>query len=304
MPINIGIPQALLYHEFGSLWTNFFNHLRIPTTLSGKTNKEILDHGTTLAIDESCLPLKIYLGHIASLLPICTHIFVPRIAGYHKHFFLCAKFAGLPDIVKNTFSLSDKQLITPNIEDNHYSTQLKAISKTCLAINTPRVSGYLAYYQAQKQWKLQNHSPTPSNAKIALIGHSYLIKDSFFCHDILSLLEKRHIRVISPEHIPCKTLYHHAASFHPDIYWQLSAKIAGATHYFSQQPDIQGIIMVSSFCCGPDSLMNEYLEHHILKNSNKPYIIVTMDEHTGSAGIVTRIEAFLDLLDWRLQSCR
>lgn len=304
MPINVGIPRALLYHEFGSFWIDFFNHLRIPITLSCETNKDILDRGTTLAIDESCLPLKIYLGHVASLMPTCTHIFVPRIAGYHTNFFFCAKFAGLPDIVRNTFPLTDSQLIIPNIEDKNYSTQLKAISTTCLAINKSNVSGYLAYYQAKKHWKSQNHCLAPSNTKIAIIGHSYLIKDSFFCRDILALLEKRHLSVISPEHVPNKTLYRHAAFFHPDIYWQLSAKIAGATCYFSQQSDIRGIIMVSSFCCGPDSLMNEYLEHHILKNSNKPYIIVNLDEHTGSAGIVTRIEAFLDLLDWRLQSCR
>ncbi|MBP2627355.1 MAG: Protein of unknown function CoA enzyme activase [Firmicutes bacterium] len=302
MPINIGIPRALLYHEFGSLWTAFFSKLGVPFTLSAETNTQILDHGTMLAIDESCLPLKIYLGHIASLLPKCTHIFAPRIAGYHNNFFLCAKFAGLPDIIRNTFSLADNQLIAPNIENKSQSTQLKAIYSICQTIGISKISGCLAYHQAKQTWKNHNSAPTHSNTQIAIIGHSYLLNDAFFCRDILTVLKKRNLTMITSEHIPSKVLYQQAAIFRPDIYWQLSAKLAGATRYFSQLSEIKGIIMVSSFGCGPDSLMNEYLEHHVLKNSNTPYLIINLDEHTGSAGIVTRVEAFLDLMNWRSES--
>ncbi len=87
MPVHVGIPRAMLYHEFGGLWTAFFQHLGIPLTVSDETNQQILDRGTMLAVDESCLPLKIYLGHVESLLPKCTHIFIPRIAGYYNIFF-------------------------------------------------------------------------------------------------------------------------------------------------------------------------------------------------------------------------
>lgn len=134
MQIQVSIPQAMLYHEFGSLWTDFFRNMGIPVSISSKTNKQLLDRETLLAIDESCLPLKIYLWHVDSLLSQCSHIFVPRIVQCHQNFYFCPKFAELPDIVKNTFRLSSKQLISPNIEKKSLKNQLQAIHATCKAM--------------------------------------------------------------------------------------------------------------------------------------------------------------------------
>jgi len=255
--VHVGIPRAMLYHEFGSLWTAFFQNLGVPVTVSKVTNQQILDRGTMLAIDESCLPLKIYLGHVESLLPKCTHIFILRIAGYHPGSFLCAKFAGLPDVVRNTFNLPSNQVIAPNIENKSLVTELKAIHSTCQALGVSKTSGYLAYHQAKNSWKSDLTCPD-SGPKIAVIGHSYLLNDAFFCRDILNTLSKRGIKTITPEHIPGKILYQESAASQSDIYWQLSAKIDGAVRFFSRQPDICGIIMVSSFGCGPDTIKRIY----------------------------------------------
>jgi predicted nucleotide-binding protein (sugar kinase/HSP70/actin superfamily) len=301
--VHVGIPQAMLYHEFGSLWTNFFRNAGIPVSLSGETNKQILDRGTLLGVDESCLPLKVYLGHVDSLLSKCSHIFVPRVSQYHRDFHFCAKFAGLPDIVRNAFRLSPNQIISPNIEYKSTVNQLQSVYDTCQAIGLPAVPGYLAYRQALKSWRADvPETCTTSNRKIAVIGHSYLLNDVFFCHDILKILASRGVDVVTPDHVARKVLYDEAKIFEPDIYWQLSAKIAGAAHFFCHQPDIAGIIMISSFGCGPDSLVNEYLEHHVLKKSDKPYIVINIDEHMGNAGLITRVEAFWDLVEWRQKS--
>jgi predicted nucleotide-binding protein (sugar kinase/HSP70/actin superfamily) len=301
--VHIGIPRAMLYHEFGSLWTNFFQNAGIPVSLSDETNKQILDRGTLLGVDEACLPLKVYLGHVDSLLSKCSHIFVPRVVQYHRDFFFCAKFAGLPDVVRNTFRLPPERIISPNIEYTSSVNQLKSLYNTCQVVGLPPISGYLAYRQALKSWKTDTtRTSMPANRKIAVIGHSYLLNDVFFCHDILKFLASRKIDVITPNHVASKVLYDEAKAFEPDIYWQLSAKIAGAAHFFCRQPDIVGIIMISSFGCGPDSLVNEYVEHHVFKKSDKPYIIINIDEHMGNAGLITRIEAFWDLVEWRQKS--
>lgn len=299
MQIQVGIPQAMLYHEFGGLWTDFFRNMDIAVSVSGETNKQILDRGTLLAIGESCLPLKIYLGHVDSLLSRCSHIFVPRIVQCHRNFYFCPKFAGLPDIVKNTFRLSSEQFISPNIEHKSLKNQLQAIYTTCKAMRISPVSGYLAYRQALKSWKADVPGNVASNRKIAVIGHSYLVRDAFFCHDIMSFLASRKVTVVTASQIASKVLYDEAKAFESDIYWQLSAKIIGAARYFCRQSDVMGIVMVSSFGCGPDSLVNEYAEHHIFKKSDKPYIFINVDEHTGSAGLITRVEAFWDLIEWR-----
>lgn len=299
MSEQIGIPRALLFHEFGSFWTNFFDEIGVSCIVSPQTNRSILDRGTMLAIDESCLPLKIYLGHVESLLNQCSHIFVPRITEFHPEYYLCPKFAGLPDIVRNTFTLLPSQIISPNFEGSSWLQRLKAIQTTSKSIQKNIGSGCLAFWQASKCYRQKICAVETTEQKIALIGHSYLLQDAFFCRDIFSVLAERKIRYTTSDDISPHIIYRNAQCFQPDIYWQLSFKIAGAVKYFSQQPNIAGIILISSFGCGPDSLCNEYLDHHILKTSHKPYLIITLDEHTGSAGIVTRVEAFLDLLDWR-----
>ncbi|BBB92685.1 MAG TPA: acyl-CoA dehydratase activase-related protein [Methylomusa anaerophila] len=300
MPVQVGIPRALLYHEFGSFWETFFANSGIKFKTSAATNKQILNRGVQQAIDESCLPLKIFLGHVESLLDTCSHIFVPRITSLHRDFFMCAKFAGLPDIVKNTFSLPADRVIAPNIDSLSLTSQWQALHSACRQMEISAIKGCLAYYSAKRSWE-KSHSSQKSDitGTVALIGHSYILKDPFFRQDILNILSAKKVRIITPDDIPSRELYRCAQVFQPDIYWQLSAKLAGAARLFSSQPDINGLMTLSSFGCGPDSLVNEYIEHKVLKPSNKPFITVNMDEHTGSAGLITRIEAFLDLVDWR-----
>ena len=303
MAVKVGIPQALLYHEFGSLWQDFFQNIGITAALSGETNKQIIDRGMALAIDESCIPLKVYLGHVASLLDTCSHIFVPRIAQYYPDNHLCAKLAGLPDIVQNTFRLAKEKIISPNIEDRSAATTLQAIQTICRPLGVSVVAGHQAYYQTLKNWRkdVPLRASQRSSPKIAVLGHSYIINDVFFNSEIKRKLTSQKVDIITPDDVPSKMLYEEANVYRQDIYWQLSLKLAGAARYFSRQADIAGIILVTSFGCGPDSLVNEYLEHHILKPGNKPYLLLTIDEHTGSAGLITRVEAFWDIVERMLK---
>lgn len=302
MNFRVGMPQALLHHEFGQLWMGFFKSMNIPVVESGATTKSILDRGTVLSIDESCLPLKVYLGHVNSLLDTCSHIFVPRIVQYHPNYYLCAKFAGLPDIVQNTFRLAPNRLISPNIEEGSTASAMRAVQSVCKSLGISSMAGQKAYYHALAEWRNrpQQTKNQSLKAKVAVIGHSYILEDSFFSQDIMSPFLAEGITIVTPKSIPNKKVYEVAKEFQNDIYWQLSAKLAGATRFFCRQDDIVGIILVSSFGCGPDSMVNEYLEHHVLQASDKPYMILNIDEHTGKAGLLTRVEAFWDMVERRL----
>ena len=67
-----------------------------------------------------------------------------------------------------------------------------------------------------------------------------------------------------------------------------------AGHYFKDN-NIDGIITLNAFGCGPDSLMIERMMRKA-KELAKPMLSLTIDEHTGEAGFITRIEAFCDML--------
>ena len=55
---------------------------------------------------------------------------------------------------------------------------------------------------------------------------------------------------------------------------------------------IDGIVLISTFPCGLDSLANELL---ILK-LKMPYLNIIIDDINGDAGIETRVESFIDIL--------
>lgn len=76
--MTIGIPRAMLYYRYKTLWETFFRQLGCDVIISGQTNKKILNDGIKYSIDESCLPSKIFMGHVYSLIGKCDYILVPR----------------------------------------------------------------------------------------------------------------------------------------------------------------------------------------------------------------------------------
>jgi len=51
-----------------------------------------------------------------------------------------------------------------------------------------------------------------------------------------------------------------------------------------------------AFGCGPDSLMMDMVQRQATRLRTTPFMSLTVEEHTAEAGIVTRLEAFLDMM--------
>ncbi|MHB1413345.1 MAG: 2-hydroxyacyl-CoA dehydratase, partial [Thermoleophilia bacterium] len=72
-------------------------------------------------------------------------------------------------------------------------------------------------------------------------------------------------------------------------------EIMGAINHWTEQKKVDGVIYVLAFACGPDSLVQVLIEHRA-RQHKVPLMSLTIDEHSGEAGLVTRIEAFVDML--------
>jgi predicted nucleotide-binding protein (sugar kinase/HSP70/actin superfamily) len=66
------------------------------------------------------------------------------------------------------------------------------------------------------------------------------------------------------------------------------------------EPD--GFIQIAPFACGPEAIVSDMLERRI-KSVKKPYLKIYYEEHSGEAGIITRLEAFIDLLKYQHIAC-
>ena len=78
-------------------------------------------------------------------------------------------------------------------------------------------------------------------------------------------------------------------------YWANELELTGTAAYYLLNEKVDGIIALSAFGCGPDSLMVDEIAYHC-KEAGMPLIHLTIDEHTGEAGFITRLEAFTDML--------
>ena len=79
---------------------------------------------------------------------------------------------------------------------------------------------------------------------------------------------------------------------YPGMYWPNGQKILQATRIIAKNKKLFAVYL-SNFRCGPDS----FLLHFVKKEMNgKPFLHLEVDEHSADAGMITRIEAFLDSL--------
>ena len=64
---------------------------------------------------------------------------------------------------------------------------------------------------------------------------------------------------------------------------------------YAAKHGVDGVIHISPFSCMPEIVAQNILPK-LSKNENIPVLSLILDEQTGRAGYITRIEAFVDLV--------
>lgn len=302
--VTIGIPRALCYHYFGSLWQSFFTHLGCCIKMSGVTDRHKLDAGIQIAPSEACLPLRCYLGHVLSLMNDVDYIFVPRLVCLRKKPRIklgCPKLIGLPDMVRAL--VPDAPLLTLTIdvrreqEVQSYISMAKKLGYNSSTIVRTYGSA-LDEMKRQEKLRLEQRCSTLDDDKkitIGLLGHAYLLHDDYLNLNIVKKIFKLGGRIIFCHDVPPEIIERELAYINP-VSWFFEDTILGAARMFHQNNDISGILYVFSFGCGAASITNEIIELEIHKNLQMPLLRIVLDEHTGETGLMTRLESFMDMI--------
>ena len=313
--MKVGIPRALLYYNFYPFWKTFLTELGAEVIVSPPTNRQILSDGVKYAVDEVCLPVKIFFGHVISLKDKVDYLFIPRIASIEKKFFICAKFWGLPDVIRN--SLEDiPPLLTTDINSNRRSLY-RSMWQLGRRLRANLFKIHTAYRKARGiqekflQSRQQIRSPaeflallegekvkvnSATNSKIGLIGRPYNIYDDYINMDIAARLEEMGASVVTPEMLSPTLLYEETKRLSRKNYWTYGKDMLGAARYLARER-VDGLIFLVSFNCGPDSLLTELA---IRKIEDKiPVLLLIFDEERAEAGMMTRIESFMEIVKKR-----
>lgn len=317
----IGIPRAMSFYNNYPFYYGFFNDLGIKIVLSDVTTKQTMSAGAGLVVTETCLPIKVYIGHILNLLNKgVDKIFVPSLQSIDHKIYNCSKIRGLPDLVRNVvkqpFTMIEATLDKSEKHQGLYEFLAEAVKPFGITdkerIRKASKAGWRCYnnfhvmsksgmpYSKALSYALQGKVVISGKNKeypisVALVGHGYNIYDERVCMKILDKLEKMDVKVSTTLQLSDEQLCEGISSLGNDKYWANEDEMTGTAGHFMKDNKIDGIITITAFGCGPDSLMVERITRRA-KQFNKPLLNLTIDEQTGEAGFVTRLEAFVDML--------
>lgn len=293
----IGLPRALMFYRYEHLWKTFFTELGCDVLMSPDTNQSILAEGIVHSLGECCLPVKVFLGHVAYLAERCDHILVPRFQRLGKHEEFCVRFLGLPDIVRNTFQ--NVSLLSYDLQGDKLGNQWLGFLRMGKRLGKSPAQIRKAYRHAIQEQESQDclHEAeqrerfSSSAPRILLVSQPYIIHDAFIGASLVRMLrEQGGVPIFADrcDRLACRNC---ATSISTDLYWTLNKELIGAIPLMKSR--IDGVMLITAFPCGTDSLVNELV---LRKVRHLPIVQIVLDEHQGEAGLQTRIECFMDIL--------
>lgn len=341
MQKKVGIPRGLFYYKYFPLWKSFFEELGAELVVSDRTNRRILDDGVKSCVDEACLPVKLFHGHVINLKDRVDFLFIPRFTSISRNEYICPKFGGLPDMVRHTVkglpSLIDTEINLRKSRRNAWKAVFEA--GNCLGAGKSEIRH--AFKKALKEYRnyrsrvqagelpgdiledltgsmahvrmgtgtgtskernpvlTVNTGAAGQLLKIAVIGHVYNLYDRYISMDLLKKLQSNGADIITVDMVEEGAINSKVVSLSKPMFWNFGRKALGSALHLIERQDLDGIIFVMSFGCGIDSFVCDMIERRVRRETEIPFIILTLDEHSGEAGLNTRVEAFIDMIRWR-----
>ena len=317
---TIGIPRAISYYNNYPFYYGFFNALGFEIILSDKTTTKMINDGCQYVVSDTCLPIKVFVGHVLNLLSKgCDKIFIPSLQSTAYKVNNCTKIRGLPEIIRNVINKSFN-MIEPTLDKTNNITfkdfcydiahQLNIFDEE--KINYAIKSGWKIYNDFQKmalegvsfEEAVKNAIDGKTVSKpievvrplsVVIMAHGYNLFDERISLHLIKKLEKMGVKAYTGLNVSRKDSINSIQELGEIQYWANELDLTGAAAYYMLNNKVDGIIALSAFGCGPDSLMVDEIQYHASER-NLPMINLTIDEHTGEAGFVTRVEAFVDML--------
>jgi predicted CoA-substrate-specific enzyme activase len=300
----VGIPRCFSIYTLWPLYSWFFHSLGVETFVS----KNISSEGTARMESSYCYPAEIAHGAVQDIFDRnLDYIFLPHfkdMESYEKDSpaNFCPITQGLPYYIKKAFpEIPDDKYLLPVVSFMYgLGKASESFVEMALKLGFPESESKKAFaiaFDKQTQYfekaRLLGKTALAEARKakrpvIVLLGRPY---NAFTTDANMGIPRKYISRGYSI--IPYDILPFEEESIYPNMYW-----------YYGQQDMKTGVLLknedniyitfISNFSCAPDSFLLHYLKWIM---GTKPFLILELDSHTADAGVDTRIEAFLDIIE-------
>ncbi|MCJ7447069.1 MAG: acyl-CoA dehydratase activase [Bacteroidales bacterium] len=310
---TIGIPRALMvYYQQFPFWRTFFEQLGFTIVLSNKSDKSLVTKSIETMTTETCLPVELMHGHVIDLIDRgVDYIFLPFIVNakpnkFNKTFNCnCPWVQTYPFMVKAALKgkVDESKFLVPTLHFRFFKRALEKEmtvyfhEKFNISKNEIRKALYkadevqVAFEKRLVDYGKEVMNAIPENCRpVVLLGKPYNSSDP---HLNLALIEKLISQNVMP--IPLDMLDtsdNNIFTSYRNMYWPNGQKIIAGAQLVAKTDGLYAVY-ISNFRCGPDSFIHHYVTEEL---KGKPFLHLEVDEHSADAGMVTRIEAFLDSL--------
>ncbi|HSW59075.1 MAG TPA: acyl-CoA dehydratase activase [Dehalococcoidales bacterium] len=305
--LKVGLPRALFMFDFAPLLAGFLNSLGVEVVLSNRTNKEIVERSVELAYTDSCFPIKLLHGHVAALKETDYILFPSTIRmgikeGEENQKYACPLVQASPYIVRSVLGLDEKILI-PTFDfsrgDDEVIKNLTEVGKKLgfgadaskkAAETGLRIQKEFETERAEAGRQLLKYLQDSGKLGVVIISRAYMFQDAGANLGIAEKLAQLDVIPVPLDYLPLSTVDIRKYSDRP--YWAYESRMLAAADIISRNPQLYGLIL-TNFGCGPNSFIINEIEDII---GGKPLGQLEIDEHAAEAGLVTRLEAFVDTI--------
>ena len=275
--MKVGIPKGLLYYKYSPFIKTFLSDLGVEIITSTDTNKNILNEGIKYCVDEACLPIKIFHGHILNIKDKCDLLIIPRFMRVRPREFICPKFCGLPEMILCSIPNMPKVMTEPIYasSEKELYTWCKKLAKMITKDKHKIKIAFANALDVQRKTKF-GIKDEGYKITIALVGHPYNLYDTFINMDIVKKLNKLGVGIITEEYVSEEQIKLEVNTLIKRPFWTFASKSYGFTASIAKNKEIDGAIYISSFACGIDSVVIELIKD---KTCGFPLLVLKVDEH-------------------------
>jgi predicted CoA-substrate-specific enzyme activase len=295
--LRVGIPRALTTHSLYPLYSTFFIRLGIEPVLSG-----IDSQGDLKAYSSFCFPAQVAHGAVLDLMRRGLKVtFLPHVVRMPQSHacrdsYLCPVTQAGPYFLAKAFP--EMRFLSPLLDftrnDEAGGAMMEMAAREWGLGREPLESAWSAAVEAQREAEaaLQRLGQEALQEAIAggkptvlLAGRSY----TAYTPEVSQSVGKK-ISSMGVTAIPADCL---APIGQGPMAWHFSNQILNALALVQQHSNLF-LVLVSNFSCTVDAFTHAQVAS---ETGSKPYLILELDAHTADAGVQTRLEAFLDIIN-------
>ncbi len=307
---TVGIPRALFTYGMFPMFNAIFKSLGFNVLLSEWSDENTIKLAQEFALEETCFPVKLILGHVAELVSKgVDYIFFPDLytvnhpGSQSRQNYGCAYMQLAYKIVNHTMQLEKKgiKIVAPTIAfslgskfmNNSFSALGELLGKSKEETDLAVKKGIEAYQRFEKRIEKNGEKVIkkldPDKITFVIISKTYGVSDPVLNLGIPAKLMDMGYQVIPFFDLPEGA---NVSKEHPNMFWPFGQHILEPAYLVREHPNIYAILL-THHGCGPDSVLIHYFKEIM---GNKPYLNVEIDEHASQIGVNTRIEAFVNSL--------